>query len=112
MNCSSFYKFFYFKYSYGRVSMGLTISSRKRLFFTVNRQKWRLNLIVKKFQGILTISNLTFAADLQGLLTPKESLRDWKGKEAPIPHLLFISENIVKFHKWKTKTTTKTQHLI
>ena len=79
--------------------MGLTVGSRKRLFFTVNRQKRRLILIVKKFQGISTISNLTIAADLHGLLTPKEYLRNWKGKEAPIPCLLFISENIEKFHK-------------
>ena len=35
----------------------------KKLFFTVNRQKYRLILTVKKFQGI---TNLTISADLYG----------------------------------------------
>ena len=35
-----------------RVSIGLTASRQKRLLFTVNRQKWRLILIVQKFQVI------------------------------------------------------------
>ena len=35
----------------------------KKLFFTVNRQKYRLILAVKKFQGI---TNLTISADLYG----------------------------------------------
>ena len=35
----------------------------KKLLFTVNRQKYRLILTVKKFQGI---TNLTISADLYG----------------------------------------------
>ena len=70
--------------------MGLTVRSRKRLFFAVNRQKRRLILIVKKFQGISTISNLTIAADPYGLLTPKESLRNWKEKLPYLTSFLYL----------------------
>ena len=63
--------------------MGLTVSSRKRLFLAVNRQKRRLISIVKKFQGISTISNLTIAADLHGLLTPKNLYATGKGRKLP-----------------------------
>ena len=45
--------------------------SKKVLFFTVNRQKCRLILTVKKFQGIS--KNVTFSADLHGLLASEES---------------------------------------
>ena len=60
--------------------MGLNVSrqtasnlsnDRQRLFFTINRQKCRLILTVKKFPGI---SNLTVSADPHGLLVPEESL--------------------------------------
>ena len=47
--------------------------------FTVNRQKCRLILTVKKFQdyGLLfqVIANLTISADLQGILAPEETLK-------------------------------------
>ena len=55
--------------------MRLTISRRKGSFlFTVNRQKCRLILTVKKFQGF---SVLTISADLHGPLAPEESLRNY-----------------------------------
>ena len=51
--------------------MGLTVSRRERLFFTVNLQNRTLILTVKTFQGI---ANLTISADLHGFLAPEESL--------------------------------------
>ena len=48
-------------------------SKKVVFFFTVNRQKCRLILIVKKFQGF---SVLTISADLHGPLAPEESLRN------------------------------------
>ena len=56
---------------YVRVSMGLTVSRRERLFFSVNLQKCTVILTVKTFQGI---ANLSIWADLHGLLAPEESL--------------------------------------
>ena len=47
--------------------------SKKVVFFAVNRQKCRLILTVKKFQGF---SVLTISADLHGPLAPEESLRN------------------------------------
>ena len=51
--------------------MGLTVSRRERLFFSVNLQKCTVILTVKTFQGIV---NLSISADLHGLLAPEESL--------------------------------------
>ena len=56
----------------------LTVSRRKRLFFTVDRQKCRLIITVNKFPDI---SNLTILADFHGPLAPEESL-NWK---KPVP---------------------------
>ena len=56
---------------YVRVSMGLTVRRRERLFFIFNLQKCTVILTVKTFQGI---ANLTISADLHGLLAPEESL--------------------------------------
>ena len=67
--------------------MGLTISrangleinrqpSKNVFFFTVNCQKGRLILTVRKFQGILT---LTISADIHRLLVSEESL-NWKNQ--------------------------------
>ena len=50
------------------------VNRQKSLFFTVNRQKCRLILMVEKSQFI---SNLPISADLHGLLAPEESL-NWK----------------------------------
>ena len=73
-----------------KVSMGLTVSRqtaenlsvtvKKNYFlFTVNRQKCRLILTVKKFQAyglpFQVIANLTISADLQGILAPEETLK-------------------------------------
>ena len=54
-----------------QMAQNLTVSRRKRLFFTVNRQKCRLIITVNKFPDI---SNLTISADLHGPLAPEESL--------------------------------------
>ena len=43
----------------------------KKVLFTVNRQKCGLILTVKTFQGIS--KNVTFSADLLGLLASEES---------------------------------------
>ena len=56
--------------------MWLTVSCQKGNFFTVIRQKYRLILTVKKFPGI---SNLTFSADLHGILASEESF-NWKNQ--------------------------------
>ena len=51
--------------------MGLTVSRRERLFFTVNLEKCTVILSVKTFQDIV---NLTISADLHGFLALKEFL--------------------------------------
>ena len=60
--------------------------------FTVNRQKCRLILTVKKFQayGLLfqVIANLTISADLQGILAPEETLK-WKNQFPCSEKILF-----------------------
>ena len=60
--------------------------------FTVNRQKCRLILTVKKFQayGLLfqVIANLTISADLQGILPPEETLK-WKNQFPCSEKILF-----------------------
>ena len=56
--------------------MWLTVSCQKGNFFTVIRKKYRLILTVKKFPGI---SNITFSADLQGILASEESF-NWKNQ--------------------------------
>ena len=77
---------------------------RKRVIFTLNRQKCRLMLTVKKFQDI---SNLIISADLPELLSPKE-FQNLKSHAAPMfsktlplditrPHNLLISKNISNF---------------
>ena len=63
MISSSFYKFFCFKYSFWVGLSGVSRQQSKKVIFALNRQKWRLILIVKKFQGISTISNLTIEVD-------------------------------------------------
>ena len=94
---------------------GLNVSHHKRYFLlTVIRQKCRLMLTVKKFQGI---SNLTLLAHLHGLLAPEEAL-NWKNHFHIQPHPgwtlqdlndnLLKTENIWKFYKWrKAKKTSK-----
>ena len=60
--------------------MGLTVSRQTaQLKCNRQRQKCRLILAVKKFQGD---SNLTISAYLHGLLAPKESL-NWKNYQLP-----------------------------
>ena len=87
--------------------MWLTVSCQKGNFFTVIRQKYRLILTVKKLPGI---SNLTFSADLHGILASEESF-NWKNQfpcsqtlslralDITRRYNLLISENISKFHK-------------
>ena len=61
----------------------LNVSHQKRYFLlTVIRQKCRLMLTVKKFQGI---SNLTLLAHLHGLLAPEEA-PNWKNQFHIYPH--------------------------
>ena len=55
---------------------GVKSQPSKKVFFTVIRQKCRLILNVKKFQGI---SNLILLAHLHGLLAPEEAL-NWKNQ--------------------------------
>ena len=105
-----------------KVSMGFTVgrptawqftvSRQKMLYATVNRQKCSLRLTVKNFLGV---SNLTISADLDGIPAPKEFL-NWKNQfscqetlflDNTVPYDLLISENILKFGKWKAKTTSK-----
>ena len=93
---------------------------RKKVIFTLNRQKCRLILTVKKFQGI---SNLSISADLPELLAPKE-FRNLKSHAAPTfsktlpleitrPYNLLISKNISNFYViMRAKATSKTQQLI
>ena len=87
--------------------MWLTVSCQKGNFFTVIRQKYRLILTVKKFPGI---SNLTFSADLHGILASEESLTgktsfhvlktlSLRALDITRRYNLLISENISKFHK-------------
>ena len=88
---------------------------RKEVIFTVNRQKCRLILTVKKFRGI---SSLTISADLPELLAPKE-FQNWKNHAAPVfsktlplditrPYNLLISKNISNFYViMRAKATSK-----
>ena len=60
-----------------QTALNLSVTVKKTFFFfTVNRQKCRLILTVKKFQ---VIANLTISADFQGILAPQESLK-WKNQ--------------------------------
>ena len=90
-----------------------TVSRQKMLYSTVNRQKCSLRLTLKKFLGI---SNLSISAELDGIPAPKDFL-NWKNQfscqkktfflDNTVPYNLLISENILKFGKWKAKTTSK-----
>lgn len=91
----------------------------RHFLLTVIRQKCRLTLTVKKFQGT---SSPTLLAHLHGLLSPEEAL-NWKNQFHIQPHPrwtlqdlnhnLLTTEIIWKFYKWrKAKKTSKTQQLI
>ena len=68
--------------------------------FKINRQK---------------VSRCLCSDDLDGIPAPKEFL-NWKNQfscqktlflDNTVPYNLLISENILKFSKWKAKTTSK-----
>ena len=92
---------------------------QKRFLFTVNCQKGRLILTVRKFQGIL---NLTISAVIHRLLVSEESLA-WKNQFPCSQKPLFLDirrpYNLLLYMKyfeisymWKAKTNFKTQQLI
>ena len=87
-------------------SNGLKISrqpSKKVIFFTVNRRKWRLRLTVKWFQGIssLTISGIYPGSQLlKNLLTGRTSshvLKNTFSRHCKTLKNLLISQHISKF---------------
>ena len=61
-----------------RVSIGLTASRQKRLLFTVNRQKWRLILIVQKFEVISVLLFLVFQLIIMDFWLLKNPALNWK----------------------------------
>ena len=65
--------------------MRFTVSRQKAQKLTVNRQKCRLRLNVKKLQSI---SNLTTSADKHGIPAPEEFL-NWKNQFSCSQKLFF-----------------------
>ena len=76
---------------YVRVSMGLTVSRQKRLFFTVNRQKCTVILTVKAFQGIqLIFTDFWLLKNLFALKTTSHVVKNTLSEHCKTVQLCYI----------------------
>ena len=57
-----------------RTALKLTVNGKKRLFFTINRQKMQIKINCQMFQAG---ADLSISTDFHGVLAPEESL-NWR----------------------------------